>query len=165
MSDVVEDQVKPKEKKQSRKSSDERTLPLVVLGGMVIMPRIPIPLQVGTGKSYRAMEEAMEGDREVLLIFVSEEEIEGYKGNETQKLPPVGVIAKLDEFLKLPDDTVRIILEGRVRAEILECVQSDPFYRVRCRPFPDPELAGPEAEALMSEVKAQIEEVIGYMPE
>src|SRR3712207_8642321 len=54
-------------------------------------------LQVGTGKSYRAMEEAMEGDREVLLIFVSEEEIEGYKGSERQQLPPVGVIAKLEE--------------------------------------------------------------------
>jgi len=162
MSDLVEEQV---EATNTVSSQAERTLPLVVLGEMVIMPRFPVPLQVGTGKSYRAMEEAMEGDREVLLIFVSEEEIEGYKGNETQKLPPVGVIAKLDEFLKLPDDTVRIILEGRVRAEILECVQSDPFYRVRCRPYPDPELAGPEVEALMTEVKAQIEEVIGYMPD
>ena len=49
----------------------ERVLPLVVLGEMVIMPHMPVPLQVGQGKSYRAMEQAMEGDREVLLIFVS----------------------------------------------------------------------------------------------
>src|SRR3712207_454057 len=120
-------------------------------------------LQVGTGKSYRAMEEAMEGDREVLLIFVSEEEIEGYKGSEQQQLPPVGVIAKVEEFLKLPDNQVRIILEGQVRAEILECVQSEPFYQVRCVPRPDTEVENTEAEALIAEVKGQIEEIIGYM--
>ena len=167
MSDLVEEQEQATEEHNSEPNLTpvERTLPLVVLGGMVIMPRIPIPLQVGTGKSYRAMEEAMEGDREVLLIFVSEEEIEGYKGSERQQLPPVGVIAKVEEFLKLPDDTVRIILEGQVRAEILECIQSEPFYRVRCVSRPDPEVSGAEAEALMTEVKGQIEEIIGYMPD
>ncbi|CAA9233739.1 MAG: ATP-dependent protease La Type I [uncultured Chloroflexia bacterium] len=168
MSDVVEEQeqsIGEIDIAETPEDVQERTLPLVVLGEMVIMPGIPVPLQVGTGKSYRAMEEAMEGDREVLLIFVSEEEIEGYKGSERQQLPPVGVIAKLEEFLKLPDDTVRIILAGRVRAEILECVQSEPFYRVRCQPRPDAEVQGTEAEALITEVKGQVEEIISYMPD
>jgi ATP-dependent Lon protease len=146
-------------------SAEERTLPLVILGEMVIMPRIPVPLQVGKGKSYRAMEQAMEGDREVLLIFVPESEIDGYKGSEPQQLPQVGVIAKLEEFLKLPDDTVRIILEGVERAEIGDYVQSEPFYMVRCTPHPDPEVEGAEVEALVSEVKAQVEEIISYMPD
>src|SRR3712207_2666181 len=100
MSDVVEEQerdIGEHETNDTPAEVRERTLPLVVLGEMVIMPGIPVPLQVGTGKSYRAMEEAMEGDRDVLLIFVSEEEIEGYKGSERQQLPPVGVIAKLEE--------------------------------------------------------------------
>ena len=100
----------------TEQSTMERTLPLVILGEMVIMPRIPVPLQVGKGKSYRAMEEAMEGDKEVLLIFVPESEIEGFKGNAPQPLPPVGVIARLEEFAKRPDDTVQIILEGVSRA-------------------------------------------------
>ncbi|HEY0605842.1 MAG TPA: endopeptidase La [Herpetosiphonaceae bacterium] len=147
------------------RTTEERVLPLVVLGEMVIMPRIPVPLQVGKGKSYRAMERAMEGDREVLLIFVSESEIEGYKGSEPQQLPQVGVIAKLEEFLKLPDDTVRIILEGMERAEISECIQSEPFYMVRCTPRPDTEVEGPTIDALVSEVKSQVEEIISFMPE
>ncbi len=58
-------------------TNEERILPLVILGEMVIMPRIPAPLQVGKGKSYRAMEQAMEGNREVLLIFVPDSEIDG----------------------------------------------------------------------------------------
>ncbi|MDP9316092.1 MAG: endopeptidase La [Chloroflexota bacterium] len=146
-------------------SHEERILPLVILGEMVIMPRIPAPLQVGKGKSYRAMEHAMEGNREVLLIFVPEAEIDGYKGSQPQQLPNVGVIAKLEEFLKLPDDTVRIILEGLERAEIGDYVQNDPFFMVRCTPRPDPQLEGPTVEALVTEVKAQVEEIIGFMPE
>src|SRR5213080_1846018 len=92
----------------NRVETSERDLPLVVLGEMVIMPHMTVPLQVGQGKSYRAMEQAMRDNREVLLIFVSESEIEGYKGREPQKLPPIGVIARLEEFLQLPDGTVRI---------------------------------------------------------
>jgi len=109
-----------------------RELPLVVLGEMVIMPHMTVPLQVGQGKSYRAMEQAWEEDQEVLLIFVSENEIESYKNGQPQQLPPIGVIARLEEFIKLPDGTVRIILEGLTRALLGEAVQSDPFYRVRC---------------------------------
>jgi ATP-dependent Lon protease len=161
----MSDQTTHDEQTVSERTTQERTLPLVILGELVIMPRIPAPLQVGKGKSYRAMEQAMEGDREVLLIFVPESEIDGYKGSEPQKLPRIGVIAKLEEFLKLPDDTVRIILEGVERAEIGEVVQSDPFYTVRCTPRPDPLPTGPNVEALMSEVKAQVEEIISYMPE
>jgi ATP-dependent Lon protease len=143
----------------------DRMLPLVILGEMVIMPRIPVPLQVGKGKSYRAMEKAMEGNREVLLIFVSEEEVEGYKGSEPQQLPPVGVIARLEEFLKLPDDTVRIILEGVERAQIIECIQSEPYYMVRCAPHAEPEVIGTHVEALIGEVKGQVEQIVSYLPE
>jgi len=143
----------------------ERVLPLVVLGEVIIMPRIPVPLQIGQGKSFRALERAMEGDREVLLIAVPESEIEAYKNGHPQQLPPIGVIAKVEEFVKLPDDSVRIILEGEARALIGELVQNDPFYMVRCTPHPDPEQDGPSIEALMAEVKSQVEEIISFMPE
>lgn len=146
-------------------TSRERELPLVVLGEMVIMPHMTVPLQVGQGKSYRAMEHAWEGDHEVLLIFVSENEIEGYKSNQTQQLPPIGVIAKLMEFMKLPDGTVRIILEGLQRAQIKGAVQSDPFYCVRCSPIRDPEVGGMEIQALMETVKQQVDEFVDHLGE
>jgi ATP-dependent Lon protease len=145
--------------------SFERELPLVVLGEMVIMPHMTVPLQVGQGKSYRAMEQAWEEDQEVLLIFVSEDEIESYKSGQRQQLPKVGVIARLEEFIKLPDGTVRIILEGLNRALLGEAVQSDPFYRVRCRPVADPEPIGMEIEALMETVKQQVDEFVDYLGE
>ncbi len=143
----------------------ERELPLVVLGEMVIMPHMTVPLQVGQGKSYRAMEQAWSEDREVLLIFVSESEIEAYKQNTTQQLPPIGVIARLEEFIKLPDGTVRIILEGAHRARILNAVQSDPFYRVCCVPIFDSEETDMEVQALMETVKQQVDEFVDHLGE
>lgn len=146
-------------------SPQDRDLPLVVLGEMVIMPHMTVPLQVGQGKSYRAMEQAWEEDHEVLLIFVSENEIEGYKSNHAQQLPPIGVIAKLEEFIKLPDGTVRIILEGAHRAKIKGTIQNEPFYRVRCTPIQDPETHGMEVEALMETVKQQVDEFVDHLGE
>lgn len=152
---------------QSNKTAEtfDRELPLVVLGEMVIMPHMTVPLQVGQGKSYRAMERAWEEDQEVLLIFVSEDEIEGYKSGQRQQLPRVGVIARLEEFIKLPDGTVRIILEGLTRALLGEAIQSDPFYRVRCRAVVDAEPVGMEIEALMETVKQQVDEFVDYLGE
>lgn len=143
----------------------ERELPLVVLGEMVIMPHMTVPLQVGQGKSYRAMEQAWEEDQEVLLIFVSESEIESYKNGQPQQFPPIGVIARLEEFIKLPDGTVRIILEGLVRAALQTAIQTDPFYRVRCLPLTDAEPVGMEVEALMETVKQQVDEFVDHLGE
>jgi ATP-dependent Lon protease len=143
----------------------ERELPLVVLGEMVIMPHMTVPLQVGQGKSYLAMEQAWSEDHEVLLIFVSESEIEAYKSNHAQKLPPIGVIAKLMEFIKLPDGTVRIILEGLQRAEIKGALQSEPFYRVRSKPIVDTTVGGMEIQALMETVKQQLDEFVDHLGE
>jgi ATP-dependent Lon protease len=145
--------------------SQERRLPLVVLGEMVIMPHMTIPLQVPQGKSYRAMERAWDEDHEVLLIFVRESELEGYKSNQAQELPPIGVIAQLQEFAKLPDGTARVILEGQTRARINGAVQIAPFYRVRCTAQPDSEPAGMEVEALMETVKQQVDEFVDHLGE
>ena len=94
--------------------------PLVVLGEMVIMPQMTVPLQIGQGKSFRALEVAWEAQQPVLLIFVPEEVIEQYKSGSPPELPTVGVTARLEEFMKLPDGTARIILEGQQRAHIDE---------------------------------------------
>jgi ATP-dependent Lon protease len=165
MSQKVDTSIDREAKQKKAVEPFERELPLVVLGEMVIMPHMTVPLQVGQGKSYRAMEQAWEEDQEVLLIFVSEEEIEGYKSGQRQQLPHVGVIARLDEFIKLPDGTVRIILEGLTRALLGDAVQSDPFYRVRCKPLIDTEPIGMEIEALMETVKQQVDEFVDYLGE
>jgi ATP-dependent Lon protease len=143
----------------------ERDLPLVVLGEMVIMPHMTVPLQVGQGKSFRAMEQAWDEGREVLLIFVAEDEIEAYKTGQSTRLPPIGVIGRLEEFMKLPDGTARVILEGLGRATVGGVLQREPFYRVRCMALVDAEPDGMDVEALMDTVKQQVDAFVDQLGE
>ena len=139
--------------------------PLVVLGEMVIMPMMTVPLQIGQGKSFRALEVAWEAKQHVLLIFVPESHIEQYKNGTPEALPTVGVTARLEEFIKLPDGTARIILEGLQRAVFDGLQQVDPYYVVAAQPIDDLIVTGMDVEALMDTVKQQVDEFVDSLGE
>ncbi len=139
--------------------------PLVVLGEMVIMPQMTVPLQIGQGKSFRALEVAWEAQQPVLLIFVPEEVIEQYKSGTPPPLPTVGVTARLEEFMKLPDGTARIILEGQQRAHIDELLQKEPHYQVRAHVISDEVVLNMDVEALMETVKQQVDDFVDHLGE
>ena len=146
-------------------TTEQSLYPLVVLGEMVIMPMMTVPLQIGQGKSFRALEVAWEAKQNVLLIFVPESHIEQYKNGTPESLPTVGVTARLEEFIKLPDGTARIILEGLQRAVFDGLQQIDPYYIVAAQPIVDPVVTGMETEALMDTVKQQVDEFVDSLGE
>jgi len=147
-------------------AANERILPVVVLGDMVILPRVqPVPLpDVRPGRSYRAIQSALDSDHEVLVIFVPEQEIANYKSSEPQQLPTVGVIARLADVVPQPDGTLQIVLDVTTRATITARLQHEPFYRATCVPHPDPEVTSSETHALMTAVKAQAEAIARALP-
>jgi ATP-dependent Lon protease len=99
-------------------SANERILPVVVLGDTVIPPRIHLqPLQGLTpGRSCNAIQAAFESNREVLVVYVAEREIMGYRSSEPQQFPTVGVIARLEEVVTQPDGTLQSVLDVTTRA-------------------------------------------------
>lgn len=145
--------------------TEQSLFPMVVLGEMVIMPMMTVPLQIGQGKSFRALEFAWDTKKQVLLIFVPEAQIEQYKNGAPETLPTVGVTARIEEFIKLPDGTARIILEGLQRAVFDGVQQIDPYYLVTARPITDPTVSGMEIEALMETVKQQVDEFVDSLGE
>jgi ATP-dependent Lon protease len=147
-------------------AASEQTLPVVVFGEMVIMPRIQLqPIQgVRPGGSYNAIHAALESNREVLVVFVAEREITDYRSGEPQQLPTVGVIARLEEVVAQPDGTLRIVLDVTTRAIVTARLQHAPFYQATCVPHPDPEVAGAEIQALMAVVKTQVEMLARTLP-
>lgn len=145
--------------------TEQSLFPMVVLGEMVIMPMMTVPLQIGQGKSFRALEFAWDTKKQVLLIFVPEAQIEQYKSGTPEALPSVGVTARIEEFIKLPDGTARIILEGLQRAVFDGVQQVDPYYVVAARPITDPAVSGMEIEALMETVKQQVDEFVDSLGE
>jgi ATP-dependent Lon protease len=162
-------------------SANERILPVVVFGDMVITPLLPVVIQGKTvmpprasihnrfvgirpGASYRAIHAALDSDHEVLVSFVPELEIPNYRSGEPQQLPTVGVIARLEEVVAQEDGTLQIVLDVTTRAIITARLQHDPFYRATCVPHPDPEVTSNEIPALMAAVKAQAEAIARTLP-
>jgi ATP-dependent Lon protease len=154
-------------------SANERILPVVVLGDIVIPPLLPvgpgdtvilprasIPNRLSgirPGRSYRAIQAARDSDHEVLVSFVPELEIANYRSSEPQQLPTVGVIARLEEAVLQPDGTFEVVLDVTTRATVTTRLQHDPYYLATCVPHPDPEVTSNEIPALMAAVKARVE--------
>ncbi|MGO2132600.1 MAG: LON peptidase substrate-binding domain-containing protein, partial [Halomonas sp.] len=107
--------------------NDEKTLslPLLPLRDVVVYPQMVIPLFVGREKSIQALDAAMEGDKRVLLVAqreASEDE------PDNQDLFSIGTVAEIMQLLKLPDGTVKVLIEGESRADIRHIIHAENDY-------------------------------------
>ena len=97
-------------------------IPVLPLRDVVVYPHMVIPLFVGRSKSMRALEEAMNGERQILLVAQHAPDVED---PEESDLYRTGTVAAVLQMLKLPDGTVKVLAEGRSRVQILR-YQSSP---------------------------------------
>lgn len=102
-------------------------LPLLPLRGVIVFPSMVVPLDVGRDKSVNALEEAMVKDKMVILAAQYQA---GVDNPLTRDIYPYGTMAEVKQLLKLPDGTLRVLVEGLCRVEILKYVQTEPYYRV-----------------------------------
>ncbi|SDD25493.1 ATP-dependent Lon protease [Paenibacillus sp. UNCCL117] len=134
-----------------------RRLPLLPLRGLLVYPSMVLHLDVGREKSVRALEKAMVDDSMILLCSQSEVNIEEPK---TEDIYRIGTIAKVRQMLKLPNGTIRVLVEGVVRAEIAEFLTNEEYYEVNVRELPEQDTSDPEIDALMRTVLTQFEHYI-----
>ncbi|RMG96479.1 MAG: endopeptidase La, partial [Candidatus Dadabacteria bacterium] len=126
-----------------------RSLPLIPLRDVVVFPHMVIPLFVGREKSIAALEEAMAGDRDILLAAQKEAKINDPSPNDIHEVGTIGAIIQL---LKLPDGTVKVLVEGKRRARIRGFLASDRYFLAQVEEIQEPELASSEGRALMRTV-------------
>ncbi|NBI07724.1 endopeptidase La [Senegalia massiliensis] len=107
--------------------SNKRTIPLIPLRGLSIFPYMVIHFDVGRDKSVNALEEAMVNDSLVFLTSQKEAKIDMPTEDDFYE---VGTICKIKQMLKLPGDTIRVLVEGINRAKVREVLQDDPFFEV-----------------------------------
>ena len=108
-----------------------RHMPLIPLRGIVVYPHMILHFDVGRFKSIKAIEEAMLEEQLILLVAQRDPSIED---PEPEDIYAYGTIAKIKQLLRLPGDTIRVLVEGIGRAKIAEMVQTEPFYMARIRP-------------------------------
>lgn len=137
--------------------SKVRKIPLLPLRGLLVYPSMVLHLDVGREKSVRALEKAMVDDSLILLCSQSEINIEEPTKEDIYR---VGTISRVRQMLKLPNGTIRVLVEGVSRAEILEFMPGEEFYEVTIRELFEQEDDDPEIDALMRSVLSQFEHYI-----
>ncbi len=134
-----------------------RKIPLLPLRGLLVYPSMVLHLDVGREKSVKALEKAMVEDSLILLCSQSEMNIEEPTKEDIYR---VGTVSRVRQMLKLPNGTIRVLVEGVNRAEIMEFVNNDEFYEVAVREWHEKPLEDPEIDALMRSVLGQFEHYI-----
>ena len=134
--------------------SKGRRFPLLPLRGLLVYPSMVLHLDVGREKSVKALEKAMIEDNLILLCSQSEVNIEEPKQEDIFR---IGTVAKVRQMLKLPNGTIRVLVEGMERAEVLQYTDNEEYYEVIARELPELEMDDPEIDALMRTVLSQFE--------
>ena len=133
----------------------ELNLPLLPLRDIVVFPGMIVPLFVGRDKSVVALEKAMAADKEIFLVAQLDP---AEDDPDMDDLYTIGVTATIMQLLKLPDGTVRVLVEGKQRAELSELVEHGSDYvEARVSLMEEQAADGPEATALMRSVTEQFE--------
>ncbi|MES2148077.1 MAG: endopeptidase La [Pseudomonadota bacterium] len=131
-----------------------RKLPILPLRDIVVFPHRIVPLFVGREKSVAALEAAMAEDKELFLVAQLDP---GEDDPDRDALYDLGVVATAMQLLKLPDGTVRVLVEGARRARLVELHSGDGYMKAEVEDVPEVDSDGPEAQALMRSVVDQFE--------
>ncbi len=135
-------------------NEQQQSYPVLPLRDIVVFPHMIVPLFVGREKSVRALEEVMQEDKQILLSSqidpsADEPEVDGiYK---------VGVLANVLQLLKLPDGTVKVLVEGRSRVRITEFLPNEEFFEARVEVLAEELGDKATVEALVRSVSEEFE--------
>ncbi|AKU90228.1 endopeptidase La [Vulgatibacter incomptus] len=134
-----------------------RMVPLLPLRDIIVFPHMVVPLFVGREKSINALEEAMAHDKELLLAAQKKA-----KTNEpaAEDIFEVGTLGTIVQLLRLPDGTVKVLVEGKRRARIKRFASSETFFLVEAEEIEERADSGVEIEALVRSVQSTFESYV-----
>ena len=134
-----------------------KNLPVLPLRDMVVYPHGVHPLFVGTESSIRALDAAMGDDKQILLVAKRDPEVSEPGASD---LFEVGTVATILQLLKLPDGTVKVLVEGGQRAEISEVTVSEEHISADAALVEEPQIDAREGEALSRSLLTQFEQYV-----
>ena len=137
--------------------ADPIELPLLPLRDVVVFPHMVIPLFVGRPKSIKALEAAMEAGRQIMLVA---QKAAGKDEPKPEDMFEVGCVSSILQMLKLPDGTVKVLVEGLQRATTLSISEPGEHFVAEVAPIPPETEHKPEVEALRRAVTQQFDQYV-----
>ncbi len=130
---------------------------VLALRDIVVFPGVVVPLFVGRDKSIAALEHAMSEKKQILLIAQTDSQMDT---PHTGDLYRVGTLANVLQLLKLPDGTIKILVEGTNRARVMDWTQDEPYFEAHAASMPEKDEDATKVDALMRSVMDQFEKYI-----
>lgn len=132
-------------------------MPLIPLRGLSVFPYMVLHFDVGREKSVKALEEAMINDQKIFLTTQIDIDVDLPTSEDFYK---IGTICKIKQMLKLPGDTIRVLVEGLSRGRVEALIEEEPFFKAEIVKFEEDESKDRETEALMRSCLAAFEKYI-----
>ncbi len=149
---------KPQEKVPPKTiPGSETSLPVLPLRDVVVFPHMVIPLFVGRRKSIRALETAMESGKQIMLV-AQKSASDDDPGIES--IHTMGTVASILQLLKLPDGTVKVLVEGERRAVILQYLETEEQFTAQTALLTAEPIADREGEALTRSVLTEFDQYV-----
>ncbi|TCT30245.1 endopeptidase La [Martelella mediterranea] len=142
---------------QNAPAAEKAAYPVLPLRDIVVFPHMIVPLFVGREKSIRALEEVMNADRQIMLVTQVNA---GDDDPDPENLYRVGTVANVLQLLKLPDGTVKVLVEGKSRASLGSVTASNDYYECEAEILGEPEEDQVEIEALSRSVVSEFENYV-----
>src|SRR5580692_1966213 len=148
---MADDAVKKNEDVKKNEETVVLSAPVLPLRDIVVFPHMIVPLFVGREKSVRALEEVMNDEKQILLLT---QKVAAEDDPAPDGLHTIGTMATVLQLLKLPDQTVRVLVEGKARARVTGFAPRTDFFEATLEKVAEEPAAAQESEALMRTVKA-----------
>ncbi|WP_233078397.1 endopeptidase La [Rheinheimera soli] len=132
-------------------------MPVLALRDVVVYPHMVIPLFVGRAKSIKCLDAAMEKEKQIFLVAQKDATLDDPKDTD---LYQVGTVATILQLLKLPDGTVKVLVEGGKRAQLVEFTDTEDTFAAYVDLIPTPEMDSREQEVILRSAVNQFE---GYI--
>lgn len=140
-----------------KKEVEQTTYPILSLRDLVVFPHMVVPLFVGREKSIRALDVVMQSNQTVVLLSQKDPTIDN---PATKDLYTVGTLAKVLQLLRLPDGTVKVLLEGESRIKVSKWVVNESYFEAKVQKFDDKSGASQEMKALVRTLVSQFDQYV-----
>jgi ATP-dependent Lon protease len=145
------------ERSRAARPPADETMAVLPLRDIVVFPHMIVPLFVGREKSVRALEAVMKDDKQILLVAQKNASQDDPSADDIYR---VGTVSTILQLLKLPDGTVKVLVEGGRRARITSFADTEAYFEARVEEMADDTDQAPEMEALGRTVVGQFEQYI-----
>jgi ATP-dependent Lon protease len=135
-------------------------LPLLPLRGTVVFPMTLLPLAAGQPRSLRLIDDVISGNRMVGMVLQKNAEQEAAGPGETFE---IGTVANIHQMMRVPDGTVRLVVQGLRRMRIVEWVEEEPYLKARIELIPEESEDSVEVKALMRNVLEQFQRLVSLV--